>query len=292
MIKNPTKPRIFVFASQKGGSGKTTLSGHVAVQAHLAGQGPVGVIDTDPQRSLAQWHDERTDDSLMLRVGTVESVEDDVGALHARGARTIVIDTPPAATAAIGGVVGHADLVCIPARPSPHDLRAVAATIEIVETQCKPMVFILNGATVRARLNAEAVMSLSQHGTVAPVIVHNRMDFVTSMADGRSAMEVAQGSRAALEIETLWSYLSERLRKLDGMREAASEAPGALDGLASVVPLLDFRRRDKTLNAQEFFRQSRRLDGLRWHRPSVPPSASMLAETMAFPAAAMFRRAS
>ncbi len=33
--------RVVVFASQKGGSGKTTLSGHIAVEAERAGDGPV-----------------------------------------------------------------------------------------------------------------------------------------------------------------------------------------------------------------------------------------------------------
>ncbi|MGG2382908.1 ParA family protein, partial [Salmonella enterica] len=33
--------RVLALASQKGGSGKTTLSGHLAVQAQRAGFGPV-----------------------------------------------------------------------------------------------------------------------------------------------------------------------------------------------------------------------------------------------------------
>jgi len=47
--------RVVVFASQKGGSGKTTLAGHIAVQAERTGYGPVALIDTDPQGSLAKW---------------------------------------------------------------------------------------------------------------------------------------------------------------------------------------------------------------------------------------------
>jgi chromosome partitioning protein len=47
--------RIIVVASQKGGSGKTTISGHLAVEAERNGHGPVAVIDTDPQGSLAHW---------------------------------------------------------------------------------------------------------------------------------------------------------------------------------------------------------------------------------------------
>src|SRR5262245_36851958 len=51
--------RMVVFASHKGGSGKTTLSGHIAVEAERMGDGPVALIDTDPQGSLAKWWNAR-----------------------------------------------------------------------------------------------------------------------------------------------------------------------------------------------------------------------------------------
>ena len=50
---------VLVLASQKGGSGKTTLSGHLAVEADLAGMGPVALIDCDTQGSLSDWCNSR-----------------------------------------------------------------------------------------------------------------------------------------------------------------------------------------------------------------------------------------
>ncbi len=47
--------RTVVVASQKGGVGKTTIAGHLGVMAELSGDGPVALIDTDPQGSLASW---------------------------------------------------------------------------------------------------------------------------------------------------------------------------------------------------------------------------------------------
>ena len=41
--------KTIVINSQKGGSGKTTLCAHLAVQAEQSGDGPVYLIDTDPQ---------------------------------------------------------------------------------------------------------------------------------------------------------------------------------------------------------------------------------------------------
>jgi Mrp family chromosome partitioning ATPase len=54
-----TKVHILVLSSQKGGTGKTTLSGHLAVEAQNAGVGPVALIDADPQGSLSHWWNAR-----------------------------------------------------------------------------------------------------------------------------------------------------------------------------------------------------------------------------------------
>ncbi len=58
--------RVIVFASQKGGAGKTTLCGQLAVQAEIAGAGPVALIDTDPQGSLAEWWIARAADTPLF----------------------------------------------------------------------------------------------------------------------------------------------------------------------------------------------------------------------------------
>ena len=49
------------------------------------------------------------------------------------GVELAIIDTPPAVTDTIRQVLAVADLVVIPTRPSPHDLRAVGSTVELVE---------------------------------------------------------------------------------------------------------------------------------------------------------------
>ena len=51
--------QTIVINSQKGGSGKTTICAHLAVEAERAGDGPVFVIDTDPQGTLSTWHEHR-----------------------------------------------------------------------------------------------------------------------------------------------------------------------------------------------------------------------------------------
>lgn len=205
--------RVMAFASQKGGSGKTTLSGHIAVEAERAGAGPVVMMDIDPQGSLADWWNAREAQTPAFAQTSISRLTADLEELRERGFKLAVIDTPPAITLAIQSVISVSDLVVIPTRPSPHDLRAAGATVDLVERSGKPLVFVVNAATARAKITYEAAVALSQHGTVAPVMLHHRTDYAASMIDGRTVMEVDPGGRSAKEIQGLWSYLSDRLEK-------------------------------------------------------------------------------
>lgn len=205
--------RVIAFASQKGGSGKTTLSGHIAVEAERNGAGPVVMMDIDPQGSLADWWNERNAPTPAFAQTSVSRLAADLEDLRNRGFKLAVIDTPPAITLAIQTVVSVADLVVIPTRPSPHDLRAAGATVDLVERSGKPLVFVVNAATARAKISFEAAVALSQHGTVAPVMIHNRTDFASSMIDGRTVMETDPNGKSSKEIELLWGYLADRLEK-------------------------------------------------------------------------------
>ncbi len=212
---------VVAFAAQKGGVGKTTLVGHMAVAAAHAGIGPVGLIDMDPQASLSKWTESREERDLHLFATDPGGLNAALRDASAAGMRLVLVDTPPAVTRAISEVVAQADLVVIPTRPSPHDLRAVGATVDIAEWHGKPLVFVVNGATARARITADAAVALSQHGTVAPVTLHHRVDFAASMIDGRTVLEAKPDGKSAGEVATLWSYLATRLERLQPPQEGS-----------------------------------------------------------------------
>jgi len=206
--------RVVVVASQKGGVGKTTVAAHLAVHASMVGEGPVVLVDTDPQGSLIEWWNARKDehrrDEEMLALATAEldNLPAKLGELRSKGAAVAIIDTPPAITTSIKRVIEIADFVVIPARPSPHDLRAVAATVALTRGAGKPFLFVVNGAAPRANITAEAVAALSEHGQVAPVILYQRTDFAASMIDGRTVMETTAAGRSAKEIAELWKFVA------------------------------------------------------------------------------------
>ncbi len=242
--------QVVVLASQKGGSGKTTLSGHLAVEAEARGAGPVVLIDTDPQGSLSDWWNERASETPAFARVAIDDLGTCLSELRDMGVKLAVIDTPPAISHSIASVVAHADLVIIPARPSPHDLRAVGATIDIVEHLGKPLVFVINAATARAKITGESAVALSQHGTVAPVTLHHRVDFAASMVDGKTIGEIDAKSKSAREVSDLWSYMAGRLARLAG---AATEAPPVAThlGALSVLNVATVREVPEVLVAEE-----------------------------------------
>jgi chromosome partitioning protein len=55
--------------------------------------------------------------------------------------------------------------------------------------------------------------ALSAHGVVAPAIVHDRVDFASSMIDGRTVLEIDPRGRSAGEVVELWSFVKTRMNE-------------------------------------------------------------------------------
>ena len=202
---------VLVLASRKGGSGKTCASRHLAVEAEKSGDGPVAIIDADPMGGLSGWWNDREAETPIFVPTSLEDLPDTLAKLEAAGVSLVVVDTPPAEGEVIRKVVRVASMVLVPTRPSPDDLRAIGSTVDIVEQEGKPLVFVINAATKKARLTAQAAITLSQHGTVAPAIIHRSEAFPTSVIGGLTVGELEPGGAPAQEIAELWQYVRKKL---------------------------------------------------------------------------------
>lgn len=223
---------IIVVASQKGGSGKTTIAAHLAVQAGRMGRKPGVLIDADWQGSLGRWWHARNNEALALATINpsdpnairADDLAHSIAARSRNGFALTIIDTPPARTQAIEQIIAIADLVVIPVRPSPHDLHAVGATVDMAQRTGKPFFFVINCAVPRTHITVQAIAALSEHGPVAPVFLHQRVAYAASMIDGRSVVEDSSSKKAAREIAELWEYTDSRLNKYQTARQPLSMA--------------------------------------------------------------------
>ncbi len=142
---------------------------------------------------------------------SVDSLADDLARLSDHGVRMVFVDSPSGLGASVGKVVQAADLVLVPTRPSPHDVRALAATVELIEHLGAPLLFVINAAIARTRLTSETISLISAFGPLAPTIIGQRIDFASSMIDGRTVMEIQSRSRSEGEVAELWDYVRGRL---------------------------------------------------------------------------------
>jgi len=208
---------VITVAATKGGVGKTTLTLNLAAAAEAAGHGPAAMIDMDPQGSLSHLYNRRKDESgpvmLACENGDLSGA---IAAAMASGIKLVVIDTPPAFLDVTRACVSAADLVVVPARPSPLDLEAVGPTIDIVEEAGKPLVLVVNAAKARTRLKGDAARVLAQHGKVAPVDLIDRIIYSEAMIEGLSASEYDPGGQATKEIRQLYDYIDRQLRRARG----------------------------------------------------------------------------
>jgi chromosome partitioning protein len=201
--------KTIVLAARKGGSGKTTLAAHLSVQAEIAAKsGPVALVDTDPQQSLTAWWNDRQAETPKLLDLPLSRLSAELARVRSTPG-LIFIDTPPLDSGVISGVIGLADLVVIPVKPSPHDLRGVGVTVEMCRKAGRPFVFVVSQAIQRSTLTQQAPLILSQFGPVATSIIYNRVDYAGAMTDGRTVQEVDARGKAASEIAGLWIYLSQ-----------------------------------------------------------------------------------
>jgi chromosome partitioning protein len=213
--------QTIVVNSQKGGSGKTSLCAHLSVEADRVGDGPVYLIDTDPQGTLSAWHEARaaeTPHRVEIPLPDLVPDDDEPAKWPARspaldvlaqqkGAAFCFIDTVPSRGDENAKLFRVADLVLVPVRPSPSDLWAVSATVALLKKEGTPFLFVVNQATLNANITAQAIASLSHHGPVAETIIGTRVHYAAAMTDGHTAPELASKGPAALEIASLWTNI-------------------------------------------------------------------------------------
>lgn len=217
---------VIVFASRKGGTGKSTLAAHLAAHIHRPSR-PCLLIDADPQGSLTLWHRLRESGEPPLKNG-LRGLSSILKSAEQDGIEWVLIDTPPQMSSAVTDMIRAATLVVIPARPGVFDLNAIKETIEAARRARRPFAVVLNAAPPK-RLDEEAPLTASARQNLeslgAPVwsgqITH-RANFSLALAEGEGVKEYDADSYAATEITRLWGAIEKSIKAIRGAYDGAA----------------------------------------------------------------------
>jgi chromosome partitioning protein len=204
---------IIAIVSQKGGSGKTTLALHLATAFTQHNYGTV-VLDLDPQASSTAWKDYRAQELPAVQSIQPARLERVLAEAKNIGADIVILDTAPHADGPALDAARRADLVLVPTQPSIIDLRAMDTTADLLKlAKAKKAFAVLNAVPPQpSEANSAASAIEGTYGiTVAPVRLGARLAYKRSLINGQTAQEAEPHSKAAEEIEALYTWTCQML---------------------------------------------------------------------------------
>lgn len=205
-----TMAKIVAVAQRKGGAGKTTVVAQLGVAWARRGL-RVALIDVDPQGSLSAWAQVRHElwhaagrDAQPV-IAAVQGWKLGVEIDRLRAAHDLlVIDTPPHAETDARVAVRAADLMVVPVQPSPMDLWATGATLDLAHQEKRRALLVLNRLPARSTMIAFSRERIAREGLpLAAAALGNRTAFAASMAQGRGVVETEPSGTAAQEVTAL-----------------------------------------------------------------------------------------
>lgn len=201
--------KVFAVTTQKGGAGKTTTCAHLGVELSRRGYRVV-LVDTDPHANITSWWEDRKAEQPGLLAATFAQLPAALEQLDAAGMDFAIIDTSSVINKAIVKILNMADLAIVPSKVGPLDMKATRETLDIIRGTTTPMIFLLNEVRPNTVLERDAMVSLSRHGTLAPVI-HYRQQIISAMIDGRTCGEISRNCAGAKEVRAFTDFALEQV---------------------------------------------------------------------------------
>lgn len=199
--------KTIAIASAKGGSGKSTLTGALAVRA-CQDFARVTMLDLNfDQGSLTDWHNLRHRGELkpMPHLDTAEPpLAERLKALDPSYDLALV-DTPPTEMIAIEEAISLADFVLAPIRSGFFDLAAAQAITGMCRRHSKPFGFVVNCADAKHATVLKQVVTAVK-GLQWPLLnaqVKYRQCWIQALAVGKTGAEISREARP--EIDELWA---------------------------------------------------------------------------------------
>lgn len=193
--------------NQKGGAGKTTIATHLARAFQLGGS-QVLLIDSDPQGSARDWAAVNAEQPVSVVGIDRPTIERDLKSVAA--VDFAIIDGAPQLHEMAVSAVKASHFVLIPVQPSPYDIWATAALVELIQARIAitdgqlKAAFVLSRVIKGTKIGEEVAAALLDYGL--PVLrsrISQRVAFPASAARGSTILDDEPKGEAAREILAL-----------------------------------------------------------------------------------------
>jgi len=212
--------RVIGVIGRKGGVGKTTVAIHLAAEL-ASGRRKVVVVDADVQGSATYWAEPGN-----LPVEVVHLPLEGASAVAAWNrdiqnldADVVVVDGPPHLDAALGGIIGLADVVVVPCGPSGLDLVATGEVVGLVHeirsnrSDGGPkLVIVPNRVDCRTNTGRELPDALKDLKEPIAPSLGDRTAFSDAFNAGEWVGAYAPRSKAHREIQAVAKFIWRRMR--------------------------------------------------------------------------------
>jgi chromosome partitioning protein len=214
-----------VFASPKGGVGKSTSAVLLACELAALGQ-PVTMIDADPNRPVSEWAQRPgRPPSLTVIDGVTEDTIMDTIEEAAKTARYVIVDLEGTASMTVAYAISRADLVIIPSQGSHLDGKQAVKASRLVRRQEQAFKIPIPSAVLLTRTSAaiqtrdirSIVIDLAREGaTVFEVRIVERAAYRALFSYGGTlpTLDAAKVSGVPAAIENAQAFAVETLALL------------------------------------------------------------------------------
>ena len=207
---------VWAVIAQKGGSGKTTLSTNLAIEA-LRTRLKTIIIDVDAQKSATHWGQRRLEKHAenQLPVWTMKPAQVAKQLLRAEGENfdLVLIDTAGSLSTAQANLLTSVNFAIVPCQPSILDIETVSTTVDLLNSHGVSYAITLTRVPALGQDEAMARTELNKLGTVAKPFTGERKAYKGAFAAGEGVSEFRKDEKAAFESYALFKWLKRRANR-------------------------------------------------------------------------------
>jgi len=224
-----------VFASPKGGAGKSTAA--VLLATELAERGAtVTIIDADPNKPVSRWaRRPGKPDALTVLADVTEDTIIDAIEQAATESAFVIVDLEGTASMMVGYAISRADLAVIPTQGSQLDAAEAVKAIKLVRRQERAfgktiplaVLFTRTSAAIRPRSLQSIEAEFLQNGVrMFSTQVHERDAYraIFSFGGTLSGLDPAQVSNVRAAVANARAFAAEVVSLLKSKAPAAEAA--------------------------------------------------------------------